>query len=298
MIKTADVYKTGRRQVTANLDGIDFGIDQGDRFIKLRQKIPGWHGSPSLRGDRFPRMDAHGEFATRARREGRVIQLSGNAHCATDDALSRTIDELAGVVGDGRLYPLTITDPIVGTRTAEVRLATDIALDWTVPGIVSYVIQLLAPDPRKYGQVVSGSTAPFSGGGGLWSDVLFGSPQAAGVLDFGVPGSLGTVTLTNPGSADTAPVFTVTGSIPEGFEIVQQGSGERLKWADALVPGQTLVLDGDTGSVKIDGTADRAAKLTVMDWKRLDRRSSATWQFLAPNSQNTVMLVEVRPAWW
>lgn len=117
-----------------------------------------------------------------------------------------------------------------------------------------------------------------------------------GILDFGINGSPGTVSLTNTGTADTGPKFTIKGTLVPGFTITELGTGRRLVYTGILRTGQTLVLDTDDGSVMLDGYAPR--DLQVSEWTRLGRGETATWLFESPGSTNATMKVEVRPAWW
>ncbi|AZS08513.1 minor tail protein [Arthrobacter phage Lasagna] len=121
-------------------------------------------------------------------------------------------------------------------------------------------------------------------------------PSTVGVLDFGVAGSTGTVSLTNPGSADTGPKFTITGTTVPGFTITELTTGRRLVYTGTIRTGQTLVIDTDDGSVMLDGYAPR--NLVVSEWVRLGRGETGSWLFESPGSNNAKMKVEVRPAWW
>ncbi|AZS08157.1 minor tail protein [Arthrobacter phage HeadNerd] len=121
-------------------------------------------------------------------------------------------------------------------------------------------------------------------------------PSTVGVLDFGVAGSSGTVSLTNPGTADTGPKFTITGTTVPGFTITELNTGRRLVYTGTIRTGQTLVIDTDDGSVMLDGYAPR--NLVVSEWVRLGRGETGSWLFESPGSNNAKMKVEVRPAWW
>ncbi|ALY09973.1 minor tail protein [Arthrobacter phage Pumancara] len=138
-----------------------------------------------------------------------------------------------------------------------------------------------------------------------WVGTAYASPSTelvpdgrgtVGILDFGINGSPGTASLTNPGTADTGPKFTIKGTLVPGFTITELGSGRRLVYTGTLRSGQTLVLDTDDGSVILDGYAPR--DLQVSEWTRLGRGETATWLFESPGSTNATMKVEVRPAWW
>ncbi|QDH48920.1 minor tail protein [Arthrobacter phage Gisselle] len=127
-------------------------------------------------------------------------------------------------------------------------------------------------------------------------DLIPHVPSTVGILDFGVSGSTGTVSLSNPGTADTGPKFTITGTTVPGFTITELNTGRRLVYTGTIRTGQKLVIDTDDGSVLLDGYAPR--ELAVAEWTRLGRGETGSWLFESPGSNNAKMKVEVRPAWW
>ncbi|QPO16947.1 minor tail protein [Arthrobacter phage Kittykat] len=127
-------------------------------------------------------------------------------------------------------------------------------------------------------------------------DLIPHVPSTVGILDFGVSGSTGTVSLANPGTADTGPKFTITGTTVPGFTITELNTGRRLVYTGTIRTGQKLVIDTDDGSVLLDGYAPR--ELAVAEWTRLGRGETGSWLFESPGSNNAKMKVEVRPAWW
>lgn len=118
-----------------------------------------------------------------------------------------------------------------------------------------------------------------------------------GALNFGVPGSDGTVTLTNVGTADTTVKAIAFGPAPEGFTITEVETGRRLVYVGAVPAGQELAIDGKDGSVLLEGYAERSALLTVREWFTLPGRTSRKYLVEAPSGDPRVNL-EAVPAWW
>lgn len=258
--------------------------------------IPGWYGGPGVRRDSTPRLWTHGQFSERGWREARLVTLQGAVVCDTRAQAAAVLDSVASVLADGTEGLLTVNDPDIGPRWAKVLLAGSPKTMWNGTDTVEFSLDLLAADPRKYGTSTSAATAIAAPGGGLVYPL--GSPAPPGVLDYGATGTPGTVALANKGSADTAPVFTVTGDLPNGFTITNVETGRRLVYASAILAGQYLRLDTADGSVKLEGYADRSALLTVRQWTRLSPYSTGTWLFEAQGSTGALLSVEVKPAWW
>lgn len=149
--------------------------------------------------------------------------------------------------------------------------------------------------------MISGNTV---GGEKVWaSDVYIGTtapaPRAgtAGVLDFGAAGASGTVTFTNPGTADTAPVLKVTGYAP-GFTITNVATGARLIYTDTILAGQYVLLSASDGSVLLNGYADRSGALSRREWSMIPGNGSATFLFESPGAVGAELTLEAYPAWW
>lgn len=288
----------GRRAAT--LAGLVFdseGADQLDGVtIYLDNNLEGWDGSPGHRRDRNPRLWAHGEFTDRGWAEGRMLTIQGEARCQDALAAVRAEDALSALLAEGVDETLTVTDDNRPTKQASVGRAGDIKLSWSNDLTVAFLIQLLAADPRKYGLPTTASTGVPVDGGGLGYDLY--TAGSVGVLDYGMAGAPGTVALTNTGTADTAPVHTVTGDCPDGFSITELGTGQRLVYAAAVIPGQIIRLDAADGSVTLDDDGDRSPQLVRREWVRLDKGQTGTWLFEAPNSTTALLEVEVKPAWW
>lgn len=271
---------------TANLDGILCGLTS----------IDGWTNGPGIRRQRTDRLWAHGEFSERGWRTARLITITGHIRTTTRAEAAALVDELASVYADGTTGRFTFSDPDLGTRWADVALEGTPKTDWDRSTRIDFQMQLLAADPRKYGQAITGSTGVPVDGGGLGYDLY--TVGSTGVLDYGAAGSPGIVSLTNAGTADTAPIHTITGSCPSGFTITELGTGRRLVYAGTVISGQVIRLDSADGSVMLDDDGDRGAQLVRREWLRLGKRQTGTWLFEAPGSTNAQLQTEVAPAWW
>ncbi|ALV45834.1 hypothetical protein MB46_10415 [Arthrobacter alpinus] len=262
----------------------------------LDNNLEGWDSSPDQRRNRTARLWAHGEFNERGWAEGRLLTIEGEARSPNESVAAMAEDALAAMLAEGLVQVLTVTDSSRPTKHAAVGLVSGVKLAWVNDVTVGFQIHLLAADPRKYGEPLTGSTGVPVDGGGLGYDLY--TVGSSGVLDYGETGTPGTVALTNTGTSDTAPVHTVTGNCPNGFTITELGTGRRLIYAGAVIPGQVIRLDAADGTVLLDDDGDRSSQLTRREWVRLSKGQTGTWLFEAPSSTNALLETEVNPAWW
>lgn len=153
------------------------------------------------------------------------------------------------------------------------RIPTDLQYEL---GLATAVLQLKAPDPVLYEYGAPLSTGfPAPAGGLQFPLYTDGAGADLGYLDYGPPSPTGRLTLTNRGTADVYPPYTITGPIPPaGFEILRVGTADRLRFESTVAAGSSLVLDSATGDVVIDGSADRGGALTWRDWWAIPALSS------------------------
>lgn len=282
---------------TLTVDGLTFSSEgwvSPSGYTLWLDELKGWDDGPGVRRDRAERMNAHGEFGERGWRGARLVTLEGDATCPSEEVAALAAQEVAAVLADGLAGVLEVTDTATVDMSAGAYLFADPKVSWKNDTTATYQLQFLCPKPRKYGAAVTAVTGVATPGGGL--EYPLEDP-----LDYGAAGTPGTVTLTNAGTADTAPAFTVstvTTDMPFGFTITHVQTGNRLVYSDAVLLGQSIRLDTSDGSVLLEGYADRSAKLTVREWTRLAKKSAGTWLFEATGATGAQLIVEVRPAWW
>lgn len=283
----------GRIQ-TLTVDGMTFsteGWTSPQGYTVWLDNLTGWTDGPSIRRERTDRMNNHGEFPERGWRGARLVTIEGDITCSSETVAALAEQDLAAILADGLLGLLEVTDSATVDMSIGAGLFAEPKIGWKNDTTVTYQLQFHCPKPRKYGAAVNARTGVATAGGAL--EYPLTDP-----LDYGAPGDPGTATLTNTGTADTAPAFTVTGDMPNGFTITHVQTGRRLVYSDAVLAGQTLRLDASDASVWLEGNADRGAKLTVREWVRVPKKTAATWLFESAGSVGAQMIVELRPAWW
>jgi len=255
--------------------------------------LDGWYSPAGTRREGTARLWAHGTFSERGWRDQRVVTLGGHIFTATRSEAAAMTDNLAAALADGTAGKFIVNDSDLGYREAEVFITGTPSVNWNGGVDIFFMIDMVAPDPRKYGDLLTITAGAAAPGGGMVFDLF--TPD--GVLDFGGAGEPGTVTLDNSGTADTAPIFTVTGYAP-GFTITNTATGERLIYSETIASGQSITLNAADGSVLLDGYADRSAYLIRREWTTIAPRGRATYLFESPGNSGATLTLGMRPAWW
>lgn len=203
-----------------------------------------------------------GAYRSNSFRTPAVPVLSGWAKGSSPAGTIASRRAFVGLFQGGRQQTLTITDldGSVLTMTVEsngnpkATPANSAEFDWQ--------LSMVAADPDKYLPPVSGSTGLPTSSGGL--DYAASGTGLSYPLDYGTVGSNGLVTLTNSGTDDAWPVFTLTGPTDgatlSGVSIVNTSTGETLGFTQTLVTGDRLVITTNPHN--------RAVKLNDVPYRR------------------------------
>lgn len=180
--------------------------------------------------------------------------------------------EITGLAGRGKFDLAIAVDGL--ERTIEVSVDGRITFELIdEAGYADFSIPLIATDPVLYGPWQSQSTGlPVPGGG-------VESPLTSPLTELG-GGSLGRVTLTNSGTAETAPEFIVSGgSLAEGVELIRIETGQRLRLEWPILSGNTVRFDSAEGQVWLDEQSPISGRLARAEWWSLAPGETATVQF-------------------
>lgn len=254
----------------------EFDAPDEDDVLWLFDDVDGWHDGAAVEVDSPPRVISHGMFGQSGRRGGRTITVNGNMVAPDRAQAADAVDRLSSVLADGEFGRFDFYDVDQGWRWANVQLAATPDLSWSTELHVRFQLQFLAPDAYRYGQTSTASVgfAAASGSGAVF-DAFPG-----GVMDFGPLPSFGTLSVQNPGTAASSPVFTVSGPSPSsGFTITDVSTGKRITFLGVVPAGATLTLDASDGSVLLQGVADRLGDTLVEAWPVVPPRSVAEFLF-------------------
>jgi hypothetical protein len=250
--------------------GITLG---GDNSSYLVTDMTGWDELPGLTDLSTARVRGHGDYLGDQFSQSRTVTVTGTI---VDDPSVR--NALATALQDATLVTSaldTLTITVFGRQlSADARITRRSVTAGPMygVGVVPFALQWKCPDPLRYGPPQpSVSTGLPTSGGGLVYPLVY-------PLSYGAAGTPGQVTLTNTGTAPAPFVATVTGSLPNGFQ-VSSGTGQRIRYETTVPSGETLTIDTGEGTIVAQGTADRRGNLTIADWIQVPPLSSITLQF-------------------
>jgi len=205
--------------------------------------------------------------------------------------LSTAVDELSLAVSLGQFDMLVSEQGRV--RSVSAQRQDDVQVTYLTDIVARYSIQVVAKDPRKFGDLVSASTRlPFSSGGLI-------RPSTWPRTWTGVSGT-GQVTINNPGNTQAPVWLRIDGPLPTGgWTVTHQGKKSSLTFATALAlgSGEFVTVDMDRREVLAQGQAPRSGYVTSRGWFSLDPGDNVI-AFSAQNYSSTASLtVTTKPSW-
>lgn len=270
--------------------------DESDT-LWLFDDVDGWHDGPSVSVDSTDRSVSHGQFGQSGRRGGRTITVTGNVVAPDRAVAGDAADRLGSLLADGGFSRFDFYDADQGWRWAMVQLAGTPDLAWDTETHIRFQLQFFAPDAYRYGQT---STASVGFAAASGSGMVFPLFNPSGFLSFGAPPESGVVAVQNPGRADASPLFTISGPSPEGgFAIVDLSTGKRISFLGVIPDGSTLTINAATGSVLLEGVADRLGDAVVEAWPVVRAQSSSSFLFEPLGSATSAQLsASVVASYW
>lgn len=264
------------------------------------QSLEGWEDLPAPRQDSVPRPHAHGRFGAPVFGEERHVLVSGRCNSIAErDTMMLELKAAFNLHSEDEL-PLVITS-VGRTLTSYARLLRfkSSSPDWGA-GFIEWAAEWVCDDPLRYAASIRRSATFGVLTGGLEYDLYTDGTTDTGYLEYGAASTTSRITLTNTGDEDVWPQFEIVGPIPiEGFDILCIGSGNRLRFAGAVPAGSTLVIDTATGTVVIDGYADRSGLLTVREWTPVPAGGAVQFEFFPLGLYSAAVLTaNFSPGWW
>lgn len=278
--------------ITVNVDDLTFSSDPSAPLGITA--IDGWFSGATIKTSPHDRANSDGVFGVvKFFRGARVITQSGLfTGAATEEESALMWRRLAAIMADGAPREITVTDPAGPLSATVILYDSGSTLEPLIDGMAEYVITFLAFDPVRYGPWRTTSTGLAQPGGGLTYPLF--SP--AGVLDYGANGDLGRVTVTNAGSADVWPSFTVTGTLTAGFFIQCLETGDVIRYDRVVPAGTVITIDSRTGAVQVDGVSDGSTYVTRDEFFPIPGGQSRTIQFNAIGGSSGAPQMTVREA--
>jgi len=252
--------------------------------------LEGW-GSPGSTATATQRAAGNGATMSAAYMKPRVVVGTGAILTEDPSLLTSAIDRLIDAV-DLSPFQLTVAEPGL-RRSLMVQRQDDVLPKKLNAYEAEFSFQVIAKDPRKFGDLTSATTRlPFSSGGLVW-------PVTFPVTFTGVSGT-GQVTVNNPGNTQAPCWLRIDGPLPAGgWTVTHLGKQASLTFASSLAlgSGEFVTVDMDRREVLAQGQAPRSGYVTSRGWFSLDPGDN-TIAFSAQNYSSTASLtVSTKPAW-
>lgn len=276
---------------TITLDGIEFA----DWAISgwVFSDLVDWFGQTANKIGVTEHPQAHGAFVpSRALRSSRAISFTANYLGETVEDVENAWDALAAVGAEG---PVTIrVDAPSGSTERLVTVSTSQMTDHHGEPTGQVAVDMIAYDPRRYAVaslVPWVQTGPPSAGNGLvW--------PAVWPLIWPGGGASGRVTLTNAGTAPSAPQFRLHGGFSSALVTCVE-TGARIG-LDRLVPsGSVVYLNTADRRATIDGQSDVSRWLRWREWELIPAGEFRSYQFdVSAPVGSPILEGRVLSAWW
>ena len=267
------------------LNAID---DNGTRWIV--QKFDGW-GSPASTAVFTQRARGHGSTSSEPFYQERVMVIEGLILTESPELLSEALDLLNASV---TLEQFTMIVSETGyVRHVLAQRQGEVIVSRFNNRQAKFSIQIVAKDPRKFGDLISISTYLPSSSGGLTYPLTYPKTYT-GVTVSGV------VRLTNTGNTQAPVWLRIDGPIPAGgWTVTHLGKKQALTFASslALTSGEFVTVDMDRREVLAQGQAARAGYVTSRGWFSLDPGDNDIAFSASGISLTAQLTVTTKPAW-
>jgi hypothetical protein len=274
------------------LGGLDLNGPYGDATIKALD-VRNWSAGPGTTGEVTQNAFSDGGWIDEAFDTSPRYIIPGTVKGPNQVAVRAAIMALVGAIPRKVLGNLTVDEGGL-VRTAKVRLdQAPPSVEWITDTLVSFSIQLVAPDAR----LLEGN-----GNGYSFESGEIGLPHTVGGLRI-KPGGIrirplritavvnsGSVTLTTRGNATPPTLIRVRGPLPD-FTITAV-TGDRIQaqtYTQAVPEGQFVDIDLDARTVKINGQVNRRNNL-VGNW--IEPANGTLFRFTS-STYNTTASMEI-----
>lgn len=260
-------------------------------------KLVDWWGLTDDKGEVVERPQAHGAFdVNESLRASRAISFEATFITSSQASAERAFDQLSSIGATGPVRTV-VTSPAGRTaRRVTVERVTPLNHRGQIAGRVARVcaVDLIARDPRRYTLSEDSpwaSTLPPSPGAGLvW--------PAVWPLIWPGGGSSGRITVTNEGTAPSAPEFRLAGGFSSAL-ITCVETGARIGLDRLVLPGSVVVIDTELHRASIDEQSDVSRWLRWREWELVPAGESRSYQLDVTGPVGSPTLEgRVLSAWW
>lgn len=239
------------------LSGLD---DFGCRWST--STLDGW-GSPASTLSPVQKTQDHGAWLSPRFLTPRSISIGGLVRGPDRGTVLDALDRLNAAVSLDAAT-LTVTESADRPRTATVFRQDEVIQTWITDTLVQWSAQVVAVDPRKYGELETFTVGlPATSGGVTW--------PVSWPIEWNATATSGSVHIYNPGNIITPIKMRVAGPCPAPT-IRHEGSGLELVLGSSysIPAGSFLQIDPAAKTVLEGGSASRNQWITSRGWFGLD----------------------------
>ncbi|MGW7416138.1 phage distal tail protein [Streptomyces sp. NPDC054863] len=231
-------------------------------------RLAGWEDTAGTDSGNVNRADGHGAYPGHLLAQVRTVTLDGVVLRTEPGRMSAAVRELkAGTALRDDEQPLVIKlddEPPLLSWARCLRSAIPVAAGGYAVGVVTDgALQFEATDPRRYSLIEQQAEArlPVAEPGLDWH-LDPGPERLTYPLEFGAPGSTGTVVAVNGGDALAHPLITFRGPVALP-SVMNLATGEAIEYDIELAPDDVLLVDTAAGTVTLNGSASRLYTATA-----------------------------------
>jgi hypothetical protein len=252
--------------------------DYGARWVVTSQTF---NSGPPRRTHITDKAFGMGSYRARSYVGARYDTIAGWCDAGDFASAEAAMDRLKRLASESGLLALTRSTP-AGDRVLQVELNSDAirAEMWPSADGFDWQLEFAAVDPRWLtpALLVAG---PVAVGGPPTDGLDWGSGGLDwdnGGLDWGSSGAGGVLTLTNPGTAPSWPLYTVVGPWTNP-SFTDPSTGDVIAYTGLVDTGQVLTIDSSpfTRSVQLGGV-DRIGLLSSAQWIEIPPGATVTVQ--------------------
>lgn len=283
--------------VAVTLGDLDLIAVEATGVRWVAETVKGW-GSPGSTLTMAQKARGHGAWAGDSFLRPRAVAVEGWM-LAPDGAVAEAEAAVDRLIERASLYETVLSvTTAVGSRWCNVRRDDEVIVDWLTPTQARWSFQVAAPDPRKFGGTLTGSSALPSSTGGL--TVPFTVPFSIDAVT-----ATGQVTLTNVGNIAGPVLLRIDGPSNPGDPplvgpvVTHVSSGLSLVFSTSLTLGygEFVTVDMEKREVLAQGQSSRNGWVTGRGWSAFEPGLN-TWSFSAVGfSPSAKLAVSAIPAW-
>jgi len=232
---------------TCTLGGLLLDIEDGISHRAVTD-MTGWDNAAGIRPGSIPKSQQDGSWDGTGLNAERVIDLAGFVEEATPAVAHQTRQQLAAL-RPNQLQELVVDSTSIGTLSAWTRVTIGAKVTWFGETAFEWTLQVVAPDPLKYGAPTFGTATLSTATPGAGRVYPLAYPLSYGIAPGTTPGA---VSVANTGTASYWPRLRIDGPVLNPVVTVVE-TGAWVRYNGSLVAGQWLDLDMAARSVLLQG---------------------------------------------